>query len=191
MDQSLIEKYKSEMLNMYRSVRANTVPQDEEMHQAVQNEETNQAPQDEETNQAPQNPTPVPLADDSTGRLIAIVTAFREIYPVANAKVTVFTGNLEDMQVVDTAYTDRSGRTPPFILNTPPKSLSLDSENKQTPYATYNMMVSAEGYLDNIHINIPLFSGVTSLQSSNMMLLETAGEDKGPQIFDESQRFDL
>ena len=182
MDQSLIEKYKSEMLNMYRSVRANTAPTNEEINRATQNEEETKPPE---------NPPPAPLADDSTGRLIAIVTAFREIYPVANAKVTVFTGNLEDMQVVDTAYTDRSGRTAPFILNTPPKSLSLDSENRQTPYSTYNMMVSAEGYLDNIHINIPVFSGVTSLQSSNMTLLETAGEDKGPQIYDESQRFDL
>jgi hypothetical protein len=53
------------------------------------------------------------------------------------------------------------------------------------------MEVKAEGYVDNVHINIPVFSGVTSLQRSNMMLLETAGADKSPQVFDESERFDL
>ena len=165
MDKSLIEKYKLEMLNMYKKKSAPTVL-------------PTVAPQEEQLS-------------DSSGQLIAIVTSLRGIYPVENAKVTVFTGNYGNMQVIDTAYTDESGRTRPFILETPNKQASLESDNKGIAYATYNLEVKAEGYVDNVHINIPVFSGVTSLQTSNLMLLETAGVDKGPQIFDESARFDL
>lgn len=173
MDKNLIEQYKREMLNMYKSARA--VPT-----AAMADRAANQTPEMQNT-----------VLPDSSGKLIAIVTSLREIYPVANAKVTVFTGNYNDMQILDVAYTDESGRTRPFVLETPNKQISLEADNKAIPYSSYNMEVKAEGYIDNVHINIPVFSGVTSLQRSNMMLYETAGEDKGPQIFDESQRFDL
>lgn len=166
MDKSLIEKYKLEMLNMYKKTK--TAP----------------------TN-SPLAITQAKNPPDSTGKLIAIITSLREIYPVEKAKVTVFTGNYENMQIIDTAYTDQSGRTRPFVLETPNKQLSLESENQLPTYATYNLEVQAEGYIDNVHLNIPVFSGVTSLQSSNLMLLETAGVDKGPQFFDESARFNL
>ena len=168
MDKSLIEKYKSDMLDMYRAIRADAAP--------IIAEQTEQKQ---------------PAEKGSTGGLIAIVTALREIYPVKNAKVTIFTGNIDNMQIISTALTDESGRTPVFVLPTPPKSVSFEENSTVTPYSVYNMLVSAEGYLDNVHINIPVFSGVTSLQSSSMTLLETAGDNKNPQIFDESQRFDL
>ena len=176
MDKNLIEQYKREMLDMYRTAR--NLPISEQNNTEQNSAMQNALPQTEEL-------------PDSSGKLIAIVTSLREIYPVANARVTVFTGNYNDMQIIDTATTDESGRTRPFVLETPNKQISLESGNNATPYATYNMEVKAEGYVDNVHINIPVFSGVTSLQRSNMMLLETAGTDKGPQIFDESERFDL
>ena len=47
------------------------------------------------------------------------------------------------------------------------------------------------GRFTNIHLNIPVFPTVTSRQTSNLLLLETAGVDKGPRIFDESQKYDL
>ncbi len=166
MDKNLIERYKLEMLNMYKKTKATPT-----ITPAV----------------APQ-PEPLP---ESYGQLIAIVTSLRGIYPVENAKVTVFTGNYGNMQIVDIAYTDQSGRTRPFVLQTPNKQISLEEDNRGIAFANYNLEVKAEGYVDNIHINIPVFSGVTSLQTSNLMLLETAGVDKGPQFFDEATRFDL
>ena len=95
------------------------------------------------------------------------------------------------LQLLDVAFTDDSGKTREFILPTPEKSLSLNSANSERPYALYGMLIQADGYIDNIHLNIPVFSGVTSIQGSDMMLLETAGVDKGPQIFDELQQFTL
>ena len=177
MDKNLIEKYKSDMLKMYSTAKAvpanapvNTTPQP---MPSVPEQENEYAP------------------ETDTGKLIAVVTTLRSLYPLNNANVRIFTGDFDNMQIVAEGKTDQSGKTEEFILKAPSKSLSLNSQNEETPYALYNMQVSAEGYLDNIHLNIPVFSGITSIQSSNMMLLETAGKDKGPQIFDEAQNYGL
>jgi len=165
MDKTLIEKYKAEMLEMYRSAKA--VP-----------------------TVARPIATP-PTLPDGTGGLLANVTTIRQLYPLANATVTVFTGDYENKTDIATATTDQSGKTEIFLLPTPDRALSQSAGATAKPYSTYNMLVRAEGYRDNIHLNIPVFSGVVSLQGSNMMLLETAGADKGPQIYDESLDFNL
>lgn len=172
MDNNMIERYKKQMLEMYNST------------QRVVPVQTNENP-------TPQTLTPQPTPDTASGNLIGIVTAVRALYPVNNAKVTVFTGDYNNMNVIDTDLTDQSGRTKTFILPTPEKALSLEETNTVLPYALYNMLIEADGYIKNIHLNIPVFSGVTSLQQSNLLLEETAGTDKGPQIFDEAQKYDL
>ena len=132
-----------------------------------------------------------PQNTESSGGLIGIVTTIRSLYPVKNAKVTIFTGDYPNMNIIDTDLTDQSGRTKVFTLPTPEKSLSLQEDNTLLPYAVYNMLIEADGYIKNIHLNIPVFSDVTSLQQSNLLLEETAGQDKGPFIFDEAQKYDL
>lgn len=127
----------------------------------------------------------------SVGSIIAIVTSFNELYPIENARVKIFTGSMDNMEVLKDVYTDSSGRTIKLDLTTPPKALSLDSQNTANVYSKYNMMVTADGYLDNIHLNIPVFSGVTSLQRVNLTPLSIAGDNKGPQVFDESENYDL
>ncbi len=175
MEKSLIDKYKADMLKMYRSAGNSPTTSPVEKMPVAQN-----MPQDE-------NPNP----PESFGKLIAIVTTLRTLYPLENAKITVFTGEGDDIQVLASGSTDQSGRSREFALPTPAKELSMSAGRDSMPYALYNMRVQAEGYVDNIHLNIPVFSGVTSLQSSNMLLLETAGVNKGPQIFDEGQKFNL
>lgn len=178
MNKELIEKYKNEMLDMYRT--AKTVQTAAKPPEAI-----------------PLIGEMKPVSEESDGEyaeggLIGIVTSLRSIYPVKGAKVTVFTGNYdENMQVFETDYTDESGRTKEFRLPTPKKSLSESSGASDKPYASYNMLVQSDGYIDNLHLNIPVFSTITSLQQSNLMLKETAGADTGPQIFEEGQEFTL
>jgi len=176
MDRNLIEKYKAEMLKMRSTANiAEDIPKPQTSNTAPT------MPQPQENNNSA----------DSTGNLIAIVTTLRALYPLENARVTVFKGSIDDMQVVAEGITNQSGRSESFSLKTPSKELSLSSGAASEPFARYNMKVQAEGYLDNIHLNIPVFSGVTSIQASNMILLETAGVNNGPQIFDESQSYGL
>ena len=173
MDQKLIEQYKQEMLNMYH--KANPAPP-----RAIPTQQTTNIPL-----------SPTISEETGNGKLTAVVTTLRAIYPLEGARVTVFTGNYDNMEILVSALTDSSGKSPTFSLPAPPRNLSESPGMSEKPYASYNMLVEADGYLDNIHLNIPVFSGVESVQQSNMMLRETAGENKNPQIFDEAQQFNL
>lgn len=178
MDKKLIESYKEKMLSMYRKNAKSTEVLSRDMAE----------------NEAPKSASPIEENKDEqpdTGKLQAIVTTVRSLLFLPNAKVTVFTGEIDDMQVIDSDITDQNGRTKEFVLKTPAKSLSLDSENAVKPYALYNILVEADGYQSNIHLNIPVFSSVTSQQLSDMMSLEAIGAYKGPQIFDEQQNYNL
>ncbi len=178
MDKLLIDKYKEEMMGMYRTSRS--IP--------AQREVTN-VPNADEANM--DTPPVSPPQSESTGNLIVTVTTVRSLYPVENAEVTVFGGSLQNRQEIDRDFTDESGRTKPFVLETPAKSISLNSQSTELPYELYGIEIKAEGYIDTIYLNVPVFSGTTSIQRVNMMLLETEGKDKGPMIFDTAQQYML
>lgn len=125
------------------------------------------------------------------GRLSANVTSVANIYPVMGARVTVFTGSPDSMTVLDSAITDESGKTRVFLLDAPPKSLSMTSGAPALPYTLYNLLISADGFLDNIHLNIPVFSGIASVQRSDMLPKAVAGGRTDPIIFNEFSSFEL
>ena len=184
MDKSLIEKYKQEMLEIHKKAKAMptvAMPLDEP-------EVISTPPLSERTENSI---TEMVSPDSDVGYLTAVVTTLRALYPLPNAEVTVFTGDYENMNVLAKGLTDQSGRTQSFSLPSIKAGLSQSAGEMEKPYSSYNMVVKAEGFVDNIHLNIPVFSGVNSLQRSNMMLLETAGENKEPQFFDESEDYNL
>ena len=88
MDKSMNERYKAEMPKQYRLANA-PAP----VEPVLENSEIN----------------------ESSGRLVGIVTTLRNLYPVPKARVTVFEGGIEDMQIIASGYTDQSGRTEEFI----------------------------------------------------------------------------
>lgn len=165
MDKDLIERYKNEM----RKMNKRAVPVQAKSVASVPNVTKN----------------------DESGKLTAVVTTLRRTFPVKNAKITVFSGALSNMNVIDSAITDESGRTKEFILSAPNVSLSLNEANRERPYSLYNMLIEADGFRSNVHYNIPVFSGITSVQGSDMMLIETAGPNVLPQVFDEAQNYGL
>ena len=173
MDKMLIEKYKAEMMGMYLSSK--NTPKN---YFETSPDNANEA-----------NIDTKPIYTDSTGNLIVSVTTVRSLYPVENAMVTIF--NSESQQPIDKSITDQSGRTKSFVLETPAKSISLSSGSTELPYELYRIEIKAEGYIDTVYLNVPVFSGTTSIQQVNMMLLETAGKDKGPIIYDTAQQYTL
>ena len=162
MDKSIIEKYKNEMLN----IRKRAMP-------------ANGAQQGYYEEGKPD------IKED------AMVTYTDNIYPVKGAKVTVFTGSPENMEITDSDITDESGKTKTFGLAAPPRSLSQQSGTAALPYALYNIAVQADGFLDNIHLNIPVFRGVTSLQRSDLTPIKVAGGRTAPIIFNEFSSYEL
>lgn len=184
MNNELFEKYKNEMLKMYNSVRQ-TEPMPEPKAVPVISEAVPVVTEPMPAPKIPEQPSA-----QQNGRLLGVVTSFNSLYPVENARVTVFSGEYENMQILDTDLTDLSGKTKVFTLPTPDKNLSMAPDLSQKPYASYNMLVEADGFLKNIHLNIPIFSGITSIQRSNLILDQDQNGNE-PQVFDEGQKYNL
>lgn len=157
MDNSLIEKYKQELLDMYNNKKAPTKTDD----QFIDN-----------------------------GRLIVSVTTLRKLYPVAGAEVTVFTGDFENMKPIDRSITDESGKSKVFILPAPDRELSLEIGATEPVYTSYGILVKADGYADEVNLNLPVFRGVTSLQNVDLTLL-SAQNGQTLNINDQAENYNL
>ena len=56
---------------------------------------------------------------------------------------------------------------------------------------TYNIYTSADGYVGQFNMDIPVFSGVTSLQSVDLILQSAAGDNTTPKVVEEAPQFTL
>ena len=136
MDNELIEKYKKELMRMHRIKPTAAEP---EGQQGEYREGTPYEKQD---------------SADQNGRLTVMVTAISSLYPVEKAKVTVFTGDYMMPNIIDTDFTDNSGKTKTFSIPAPTRELSMEPDTGAQPYTLYNVLVEADGYADNLHIHL-------------------------------------
>jgi hypothetical protein len=133
---------------------------------------------------------PTNTAQSNTGGLTVSVTTLRSLYPVPDALVTVFTGDIENQRVIDQKTTDQSGKTETFYLPTPDKSLSEDQSETALPYSLYNIFVKAKDLVGQIHLNIPVFAGVNSMQNVDLILPSALGENQtDPIVIDQSNKY--
>lgn len=88
----------------------------------------------------------------------------RGAFPVAGARVVISQQIGGKKHVFYALTTDISGVTPVVTLPAPPKELSETPGSEITPYATYNMEITADGYNEVVITNMPLFEGVLSQQ---------------------------
>ena len=135
-------------------------------------------------------PEEAPEDMSGTGYLLVNVTSVRELYPVQNARVTVFKGSTEDMRKLAESVTDQSGKTELFTLSAPPRSLAEDSENREPTYAEYNILTEADGFLPTINMGAAVFDGVTSIQNVNL-IPKTPYNENDSNIFTEENNYDL
>ena len=137
-------------------------------------------------------PPPVTVEENMGGRgyLLVNVTSVRELYPVQNAKVTVFRGEPDNMEKLGEATTDQSGKTELFALPAPPRSLAEDKENVKPTYATYNILTEADGFLPTLNMAAAVFDGVTSIQNVNL-IPKTPYNEFDQNVFTENNNYDL
>ena len=110
-----------------------------------------------------------------TGYLVIRATTASEALPLEDALVTIY-GNLPDFSsVVAQLVTGNDGLTPKIALLTPPRTLSESPESGALPYATYRVSVQKDGYYPITLQNVPLFSGITSVQPANLIPLVENG----------------
>ena len=177
MDKSMFEKYIKEMKEM--RAKSMPVPEKEEA-QAV-------------AVQATPTISPAENSENMTGSgsLIVTATAVRGLYPVQNAKVVIFTGTEDNMNVIAEAFTDISGKTPPIVLPSPSSVYTDAPDPAERPYAYYNIKTSADGYIPTDNYNVAVFDKITSVQNVSLYPIVSAPDGNRPIIIDEFENYEL
>ena len=114
----------------------------------------------------------------SVGYLIVHVTTARGAIPLEGAQVNIRGNELEFNEgrgdILTSIATDRDGNTERIVLTTPLKSNSL-SPNLPSPFATYFLEVRLEGYGMQSFIAVPIFEGITAIQTVDLIPLSENG----------------
>ena len=174
MDKSLFEKYINEMKEFKK--RSTLPVLSEEI------KETESLPQESLKKEAS------PSEMEGFGELLIKVTSVKELYPVPNAVVTVFTGEAENKRLFAKGITDTSGKAGPFSLPAPSIIYSESPNSSLIPFASYNLLTEADGFLDTIHLGIQVFDKVTSIQKVNLFTSLGNEKDTTLVINEESER---
>ena len=133
-------------------------------------------------------PPPVPSApvqQSGIGQLIFRVATARGAIPLEDAQITVWPhnptpGEEGGGQVVAVLYSDRDGKTDPLALPAPPRSDSLEpSVSGALPFSNYDAEVYLPGYYAPSYTRIPIFDGITSIQSVDLIPLPENGREEG------------
>lgn len=113
-----------------------------------------------------------------TGYLQVRVSTAQSAVPLENAHVILRRVKEDGGGLVKNVYSDRSGLSPRITLQTVSRELSEVPGNIQ-PFTTYDMEVSKEGYYTQFYQNVPIFDGITSVQSAEMIPLPQNGYENG------------
>lgn len=108
------------------------------------------------------------MLDDFGTLTVRAVTANNAL-PVSGAVVRITGAEEQNRSVAHSELTNRDGTTRPISLPAPNKSFSLTPNPTETPYAIYDMEISAEGYYAKRMFALPVFAGINSLQIVNMI----------------------
>jgi hypothetical protein len=125
------------------------------------------------------------LPNTGTGQLVFRVTTARGAIPLEGAQITVRPhqpepGDEGRGQTIAVLYSDRDGKTEPLALPTPPRSDSLTpTDSGVLPFATYDAEVYLPNYFAPEYTRIPIFDGITSIQSVDLIPLPENGREEG------------
>lgn len=89
--------------------------------------------------------------------------------PVANAVVRISGADEENRFVAYSLITDEDGVTRTIELPTYSRESSLTPDPETPPYATYDVEVFADGYVEKRISGVPIFAGVYSLQPVSLL----------------------
>ncbi len=117
---------------------------------------------------------PIPLYDeseigDSYGYIKINTRTGDGSSPVAGAEISVTALVNGRRYLVASAKTDESGATEVFRVPVPDKSYSLKPDSAVRPYALYDISVTADGFFNTRSVDVPVFSGITSVQNFSMI----------------------
>lgn len=71
--------------------------------------------------------------------------------------------------ILASGVTDESGVSPKFALPVPDLIYSQSPSPNERPYNLFDVSVSAEGFFNARSVDVPVFSGITSVQNFNLI----------------------
>ena len=104
-------------------------------------------------------------ADARTGILILKVKTGLGVYPVPGAAITVMSERGSESDVEAVVYTDTAGIAPPLILPAAQIGSAVPGSTGLLHPNTYTVEVDKEGYYGDTRYGVPVFPGVTSVQT--------------------------
>ncbi len=126
------------------------------------------APQPTPT-EAPNFTMPPPT---SSGTLTVLTTSAKGTVPVSDATVIISEADSNGNEhLLYTLTTNRDGETIPVNLATYPIELSQNPDFYGSPYKTYRIVVTKDGYFTSVFKNVPIFADRNATQPVNMIPL--------------------
>ena len=98
--------------------------------------------------------------------------------PLEQVQVIIRTAPERGGHIVSTSTSDRSGLTQAIPLETLPRALS-ETPGVQQPFYRYSVEVSKQGYYTQYYRNVPVFDGISAVQSVEMIPLPQNGYEGG------------
>jgi hypothetical protein len=114
---------------------------------------------------------------DSSGSLKVRTYTAGGALPLKNSVVRIMGVSEENVDSIYSLITDIDGVTKLVILPAPSALLSQTPGAILTPYALYNIEITAPGYYTKRIFNVAVFDGVESVQNVNMIPLPTSESD--------------
>ena len=106
---------------------------------------------------------------DCIGYILANVRAGDESSPVEGAAVSVTAIVDGQRMLIASALTDENGSTRKMEVPVPDAIHSQSPSPSVRPYSLYDVTVTADGYFNARSVDVPVFSGITSIQNFNMI----------------------
>ena len=105
--------------------------------------------------------------------------------PVSGAAVSVTKKNGKEEEIMFTGITDESGSVPIIELPAPPMGTGNTPESFEH-YETYMVSAYSNGFYREVSENVPVFSGITSIQRFNLIPEPFNYDDMGRSIVNEN-----
>ncbi len=106
---------------------------------------------------------------DSVGYVIVNVRTGDESQAIAGATVLISAIVAGNRMIIASGVTDQNGTTSRFEVPVPALSLSQSPDTEKRPYNLFDVSVTAEGFFNARSVDVPVFSGITSIQNFNMI----------------------
>lgn len=130
-------------------------------------------------------------ANNENGTLKVETFAGERAFGVGSTRVMIFLELPSGNVAVFDGITDINGVSDIVRLPAPPKSLSQSpqtGENPRLPYAVYSVYVEHPNYVRAVFTNVPVFSGIESVQPVRMLAKAAGIQEPEPIVVDEVTR---